>query len=289
MEHKSIKTTALLIILSVLSVLGTFTLYYVTENIWIIIASVFVISLILSHTFLEISFTYEPGFLFSCLSMILSTIIIILIYFNMTFGLFTYKNSLHIIIYLYWIVPTVYYTYRNLMDKGPRFVGFSSYFSKSTTIFLIYHIANLIYHTIFDPIIIPYGFTISSNNFIPFFSTATHIEDFIYIGTGLGDLFIYTTKLFLLFIPIGFYATLFFKEYDINFCLPFQIVFATIISASFEGISYLQGNTLNIDSCLYRFIGIFIGIFLFDILNIIFLSKTGDGFLVERNRYSFFH
>lgn len=289
MEYKTIKTTILVIILSILSVISTFTIYYFTNNAQLMIASTIFISLILSHIFLEASLTYETNFLFTCLSMILTSIIIALIYFNLTFGLLSYQNYIHLSIYLYWIVPMAYYIFRTLLDKGPRFVGFSSYFSKSTIVFLIYYIVNLVYHTIIDPIMIPYGFSGSTNNFIPFFSTATHIEDFIYVGTGIEELFVYIIKLFILFIPIGFYCSLFFKEYDIKFSFVIKTILAIIVSAVFESISYFHGNSINIDSCLYRFFGIFIGILLFNILNKIFLSKTGEEFLVERNRYSFFY
>ncbi len=289
MEYKTIKTTILVIILSILSVISTFAIYYFTNNAYFMITSTIFISLILSHIFLEISLTYETNFLFTCLSMILSSIIIALIYFNLTFGLLSYQKYIHISIYLYWIVPIVYYTFRTLLDKGPRFVGFSSYFSKSSIIFLIYYIANLIYHTIIDPIMIPYGFSGSANNFIPFFSTATHIEDFIYMGTGIEDLLIYIIKLFLLFIPIGFYASLFLEEYSIKSSLLIKTILLIIIPILFECASYLKGNSINIDSCLYRFFGIFIGIMLFKLLNILFVVKTGEEFLVERNRYSFFY
>ncbi len=288
MERRTIKMTAFVVIVSILSVASIFAVYYFTNTFWSMIPLTIVISLILSHILLETSLTYETGLLFSCLSMILSTIVTALIYFNLTGGLFIYESYIHMTIYLHWLIPMIYYTFRCLLDKGPRFVAFNSYFYKSSIVFAFYYVCNLVYHTILNPIMIPYGFSSSSNNFIPFFSTATHIEDFIYMGTGVLELALYIIKLFVLFVPIGFYASLFLREHDIKSALLIKIVLAIFIPVVFEGISYFHGNSINIDSCLYRFLGIFLGMIIFKLLNVVFLSMTGEEFLFERNRYSFF-
>ncbi len=288
MARRTIKMTSLVVILSIISVILEFSVYYFTDLIWPMATLTILTSLILSHIFLETSLTYETGLLFSILSMILSTICTSLIYFNQTGGLLVYRNYIHMTTFFHWMIPMIYNTLRCLFDKGPRFVSFNSYFSKASVVFSIYYIGNLVYHTILDPIMMPYAFNTTNNNFIPFFSTATHIEDFIYMGTGIGELVIYLLKIFVLFAPIGFYASLLVRDYDKKTSFTVKAGVCLIIPLIFEGISYFQGNAINIDSCLYRFLGIFVGIVFLKILDAIFLYVTGEKFLFERNQYSFF-
>lgn len=288
MERRTIKMTTFVVILSILSVILEFAVYYFTDMVWPMTALTVLVSLILSHIFLETSLNYETGLLFSVLSMVLSTICTALIYFNQTGGLFVYRNHIHLTIYLHWFVPMVYHIFRCLFDKGPRFVSFNFYFYRASLIFAVYYVCNLIYHTMIDPIILPYAFSTGNNSFIPFFSTAAHIEDFIYMGTGVGELLIYIAKLFVLFMPMGFYISLILREHDVKSAPIIKIAVCIFIPLIFEAISFFQGNAINIDSYLYRFLGIFLGIVLLKVLNVISLHLTGEEFLYERNLYSFF-
>ena len=288
MEHRTIKLTAVAVLAGIFSVILEFTVYYFTNMVTPMIFISVLTSIILSHIFLEVSLTYETGFLYSLFTMILSTVITALIYFNITGGLFVYQRFIHAVIYLHWLVPMVYHIFRNLFDKGPRFVSFNSYFTKASLLFFVYYVCNFVYHTIIDPIVMPYAFSTSTNSFIPFFSTATHIEDFIYMGTGIGELFLYIGKLFILFMPIGFYASLILRDYDKKTSLFVKTILCIVVPLIFEGISFFQRDVINIDSYLYRFLGIFFGILLLKVLNAIFLHVTREEFLIERNRYSFF-
>lgn len=288
MERRTIKMTTFVVVLSIISVISEFVVYYFTDLFWPMAAITILTSLIFSHIFLETSLTYETGLLFSVLTMVLSSICSALIYFNQTGGLLLYRSYILMTTFLHWIIPMIYHIFRCLFDRGPRFVSFNSYFYKASIVFAVYYMGNLVYHTILDPIMMPYAFSTANNNFIPFFSTATHIEDFIYMGTGIGELWIYLAKLFALFAPIGFYSSLLLRSYDKKSALIIKTGISVIIPIIFEGISFLQGNVINIDSCLYRFLGIFLGIVLLRVINSLFLHTTGEEFLIERNRYSFF-
>ena len=100
--------------------------------------------------------------------------------------------------------------------------------------------------------------------------------------------FIYFSKIYALFAPIGFYASLILRDYDKKTALFANTGLCLIIPVLFEAVSYFQGTPLNIDACLYRFLGIFFGILLSKIMDGIFIYFTGEPFLQERNRYSFF-
>lgn len=288
MDRRAIKMTALVVILSILSVILDFSVYYFTGQIDTTIIAAILTSLILSHIFLESSLSYEMSLIFSTITMVLSTIIITLTYYNKLSNILVYQNYIHLVTFLHWMVPMIYNIIRCLFDRGPRFVAFTSYFWKISVIFAVYYIANVIYHTILDPIMLPYAFTTTSHWYVPFFSTATHIEDFIYMGSGIGELLIYFSKMFALFGPIGFYSSLILRDYDKKTDLLVKTGLCVIIPLVFEAISYFQGTPLNIDACLYRFFGIFFGILLLKIMDGIFTYFTGEAFLYERNRYSFF-
>ena len=288
MEQKAINMTILSVVCSILSVILEFSVYHFTNSVLALAALTILTSLLLSHIFLETSLSYETSFIFSTITMILSTVVIVLTYYNKINGLLVYQNNIHLCIFLHWIVPMLYSILRCLLDKGPRFAAFSSYFWKSSIVFAVCYIASLIYYTILAPITLPYAFTTTSYPFVPFFATATHIEDHIYMGTGIGELIIYFCKLYVLFAPIGFYASLILRDYDRKTALWVKSLLCLIIPLIFEVISYVQGTPLNIDAYLYRFFSIFFGILLLKIMDAIFIYITGCAFLYERNRYSFF-
>lgn len=288
MERRTIKMNSFVVILSILSVILEYTVYYFTDLFWPMAALTILTSLITAHILLEASLTYETGLLYSVLTVLLSSICSGILYFNQTGGLLVYRNYVHMTTFLHWFIPMLYYILRCLLDKGPRFVGFNSYFSKASIVFGIYYICNVIYHTIVSPLTLPYAFDTSNSSLIPFFSTATHIEDFIYMGTGIDELLLYALKIFTLFAPMGFYSSLLLADYDKKMRLAAKTAVCLLVPILFEGISVFQGNVINIDSCLYRFLSLFLGVLLFKLLNFTFLSVTGENFLHERNQYSFF-
>lgn len=288
MDRRAMKMTTLVVILSILSVIFEFSVYYITDSISSLVACTALTSLILSHIFLERSLSYETSFLFSTIAMILSTIVIALTYYNKLSGILVYQNYIHLSTFLHWVIPMVYNTFRCLFDRGPRFAAFTSYFWKASVVFTVYYVANVFYHTVLDPITLPYAFATTSHRFVPFFTTATYIEDFIYMGTGIGELVIYFLKIFALFGPIGFYSSLILRDYDSKTALLVKTGLCLIVPLIFETIAHFQGTSVNIDAYLYRFFGIFFGILLLKIMDAIFTYFTGEPFLYERNRYSFF-
>ena len=138
MERRAIKLTALVVILSILSVISGFSVYYVTNSVGSLLAFITLTSLLLLHIFLESSLSYELSFLYSVITMILSTIIVALTYYNKINGILIYQNNIHLSIFLYWMIPMVYNTFRCLFDKGPRFAAFTSYFWKTSALFAVY-------------------------------------------------------------------------------------------------------------------------------------------------------
>lgn len=284
MERRSIKITTLVLLVSFLCVAAEFSVYYFIDKFWPVCLITVIAAFIVSHLFLEASLTYTTCFLFSLTSMVLSSILTTTIYFGQTGNILVYHDYVQFIIYGNWLIPLTYSTFRCLFDRGPRFVNFKSYFIKTSILFLLFYLFNLVYHTIFSPLQLPYGFDKQQIAFLPFLTTATHIEDFIYTGNGIGSLVGYIIKIFILFMPMGFYIALILKKN--NFILKAFLVI--IIPILFEIVPYVTQEYANIDSCIYRFFSLIIGVLCFQLLNGVFRYFTGEDFLYERNKYSFF-
>lgn len=284
MERRSIKITTLVFFISLFLVGTEFSVYYFVDKFWAVCLITVLGSLIMSHIFLESSLTYDTCFLFSLMSMLFSSILTASVYFGQTGQILVYREYIQLIIYANWLFPLLYSILRCLLDRGPRFVCFNSYFTKTSILFGIFYIWNLIFHTIISPLSLPYGFNQKGISFIPFLTTATHIEDFIYTGNGIESLAGYIIHLLILFIPMGFYIALLLKKS--SFALKGILIF--LIAVLFEIIPYVTRGIANIDSCLYRFFGLLIGFLFYQILNAIFRHVTGEDFLYERNKYSFF-
>lgn len=285
MERRSIKVTTLVLIVSFLCVVAEFSTYYFLDTFWPVCLVTVILAFIVSHIFLEASLTYDTCFVFSLVSMIISSIFTTSIYYGQTGKILVYHDYIQFIIYANWLTPLLYSILRSLFDRGPRFVSFNSYFLKTNILFGLFYLFNLVYYTAFSPIKLPYGFGKQGIVFLPFLTTATHIEDFIYTGNGIESLVGYIIKILILFVPMGFYIALLLKKN--GFILKAIIIF--VIPVLFEAIPYLTQHTANIDSCIYRFISLIIGVLLYQILNGIFRYITGEDFLYERNKYSFFY
>lgn len=284
MERRSIKITTFVFFISLFLVGAEFGVYYFVDKFWPVGLVTVLGSLIVSHIFLESSLTYDTCFLFSLMSMLFSSILTASVYFGQTGNIIVYREYVQFIIYANWLFPLLYSIFRCLFDRGPRFVCFNSYFWKTNILFGVFYLWNLVSHTVISPLRLPYGFDQKGISFIPFLTTATHIEDFIYTGNGIGSLIGYIIHILILFIPMGFYIALLLKKY--SFLLKGFLIF--LIPVAFESVPYVTQGIANIDSCFYRFFGLLIGILLYQILNAIFQHVTGEDFLYERNKYSFF-
>lgn len=285
MNRRSIQIKTFIIISSLITIGLEFGCYYFLNSLSGSMVIAIVLNLILSHIYLETSLTYSSCFLQSALTVVLSTAATIFIYMNQTGTLLIYNKKLSFLVLLNWMVPLIYSIIRNFMDRGPRFVQFSSYFWKTSILFFVYYLYSFVNFYFISPIGFPFGASTVSNPLIPFLATATYIEDCIYLGNPLSVLLIYVLKTIWMFAPLGFYATLILKEASRKFIIILTFLLPLVTNI----ISFVQTSAFYIDAYLYHIIAFLLGILLYQLLNHISHRCLKTDFLTNRSKYRFFN
>ncbi len=285
MNRRSIKVQSFIIFTSIITIGLEFGCYYFLNTLYGGMVIAVLLNLILSHFFLETSLTYSSCFIQSITTVLLSTGATIFIYIYQTGNLLIYDKNLSFLILLNWFTPLLYSIIRNFMDHGPKFVTFRSYFWKTSILFSAYYIFFFVLHYFFIGSSFPIGKSIVSNPLIPFLSTATYIEDCIYLGQPLFVLLVYVFKTILIFAPIGFYASILLKEASRKIILILTFLLPLIP----EFVSFFQTNVFNMDAYLYNLLGFLFGMMIYQLLNSISHHCLNTDFLADRNKYSFFN
>ncbi len=285
MNRRSIKVQSFIIFTSIITTGLEFGCYYFLNALYAGLAISILLNLILSHFFLETSLTYLSCFIQSIITVLLSTAATIFIYIYQTGNLLIYDKNLPFLILLNWFTPLLYSIIRNFTDHGPRFVAFRSYFWKTSILFSGYYIFFFVSHYFIIGTGFPTGESIVSNPLIPFLSTATYIEDCVYLGQPLLVLLLYVFKTILIFAPIGFYTSILLKEASRKIIL----ILTFLLPLAPELVSFFQTNVFSIDAYLYNLIGFLLGMLIYQLLNSISHHCLNTDFLADRNKYSFFN
>lgn len=278
MRKQSIKITTFIIILTIAMVYFQFFCYYFFDQPFIVIGITVFTALLLSHLSLELSLSYELGFLQSLFSVLISFAFLLLIYFHQPGNFLVYKRFLPLILLLNWLVPFCYYLIRCLYDRGPRFVGYRSYFIKTSLLFLAFYVLILADKIFLRPLTLPASVTLPEISLIPFLSTAAYIEAYIYNKAILGPLLLYIAKIILLYIPFGFYVRQFGKE--MHFLL--KVFLLCVFPLALEGAQYFWGfGRFEIDDFFFALLGGILGMILQMVIDRLFIHKTNYFFLKE--------
>ncbi|MDK2808177.1 MAG: hypothetical protein PWP24_912 [Clostridiales bacterium] len=285
MNHRSIRIKTLITIFSILTVGLEYGSYYFLDTLYIPLLVSLVVNLIFAHIYLETSLTYLSFHLQASLTGILSAAATFVIYYYQTGHLLIYNNKLPLLVLLNWLVPLCYGILRNFMDRGPRFVQFKAYFFRTSIIFSLYYLYFFVHHYFLSPTGFPKSASLVDKPFIPFLSTATYIEDAIYLGQPLDILILYLIKSILLFVPIGFYASLLLKEAS----RIYLVLLALLLPPIPVLVSYLRFGTYTIDAYIYHLIGFVLGVLLYQFLNHLSNRCLQSDFLADRSKYSFFN
>lgn len=285
MKNISIQSIVLTIIFTILSVYIEFFCYYFFDSLWIPICVTILFSFIISHITLEITYNYELGFLQILCSFILSTVIIVFVYLNQTSGFIPYKKYMLFLIFLNWFIPFIYYLFRHLLDHVVRLREFNRFFVKSSMIFFLFYTFIIIWKQLLLPFAFPKAiFQTGTYNIIPFWTTASYIEDIIYNKTSLLPLLYYILKQICIFLPFGFYLWLATRKTK----LPIRIFIFLLVPFLIELIQLFTSNGYcDIDDYIYSCLGSIGGIILYRVLDSIFYCKQGYGFLQESTNISF--
>lgn len=281
MQRNSVHLTTIIILLSILSMSVQFLTYYFFGGNLITYSITSFIILLFSHILLEQFLSYENCFSYLLLNLFMSFIVILFSYYGGEEFVLSYQPDLFIFIILNWILPVLYCIFRNLFDRGPKYMHFIQFYRNTSIVFLIFYTGLLI------TLLFTKNNTSGSISFqfVPIVTIATVIEDYILGQITLKALITYFSNSILLFIPYGYYCALLLRNLGrlarivALIILPFLIEVLQIILKRSKG---------EVDDIILGFIGALLGVLCYHIINSVFRSVTDDDFLSERSSYSFY-
>lgn len=280
----SLQYITLVILLSISSILGEFALLHILKDdpLALLVSSGIVV--ILSLLLLMTSYHYEAVFIYLLLTVILSTILVGYRFLEIHYFYFSMEEYDIWLIMINFILPTTLCFFTKLFNPSDTFTGYPIFVRNSTLLFSSYYVVFLIF--------IEYVsqantyLTSTLNNWIPFYTTAGYIEDYIYDDLALRALLLHILIPILIFVPLGFLLRYYLRNknrrlfYFVLFLIPILI----------EGLQQLFRNTyVNIDDIINAIFGSFIGQLIFLCVNRIFHWSTGNDFPGVKNSTSTYH
>lgn len=280
MNKRSVDISSLVILLSLLSFLFEICLYYFIPQHWITVAVAAIISLGLSHFFLESSLNYDYCFLHASFMTITSTAFTIIVYLMQPNVWITYDYSLIALIIVNWFIPFAYCFIRDFCDRGPRFAEYLFFFYGMSILFLVIYAIALVKLLFVTPLLPPYDtMRFGAHNFIPFMATGNYIEDALSHHASISKMITYIFELIVLGIPAGFYIRVFLKDHSITV----RIFGYLLLPFIFEFIQFLTGiGRADIDDYTFYLIGILLGIAIYHIVYRISYEVHKRDFLEDR-------
>jgi glycopeptide antibiotics resistance protein len=281
MNHRAINISSLVILLSLISFIAEACVYYLINQHWICIITAIVLSIGISHFCLESSLNYGYSFLHAAFMVTITFLFSVVVYMIQPNQWITYDFSLVILVLMNWITPFVYCSIRDLLDRGPRFAGFRSFFSRMSLLFVVFFLFVIAKQYFITPITPPYQeLPFGAHNFVPLMTTASYIEFSIYNGIEVTALIHYIVEMIFLGIPIGFFVRIYGSRFP--FLLRLVIYFA--IPIVLEVLQEISGRGWgDIDDVTMSLFGALLGVILYHIMNGISQSVSNRDFMMERN------
>ncbi len=248
---------------------------YITNTIFLTLL-VIITLVITNHIMLEISLRYKVCFMLSIILLILWSCLLYLLKTNGDIGMLHYSWELWMITALNWLIPYIYCFIRQYLDRGPRFPDYNKFFVAMTIIFLIPFTIIFIYLNYVNPRFF-LVYHPKEYSYIPFYTTATYIENILNHTIKLSSFSIYLCLYTLLFLPLGYHLRLLAK----SFSLSTRFLLFVVICAGAEIIKIPILDTFNIDNIFYSFIGILLGAGLFSFVDYKHYQKKDREYLYK--------
>lgn len=121
MNKRAVNISSLVILLALLSLILEICLYYFIPQHFITVIVAAVISLGLTHFFLETSLDYDYCFLHAALMTIASLAFCMVVYLIQPNAWISYDYSLLALIVVNWLIPFAYCFMRDFSDRDPAF------------------------------------------------------------------------------------------------------------------------------------------------------------------------
>lgn len=279
-SKNSIQFTTVIILLSILTVFGEFSLLYLLETDFLATLIGCGIILLLSIILLYITYNFEAVFIYTLLNVVLSSLLAAYSFLEISYFYYSVTNYKIWMVLVNFAVPCLLCLICNLFDQKESLTNYRTFVRNSSLLFLLYYISVFIYIEF-----TPHTGTIWSDgasNFVPFYTIAGYIENYIYELGTLKDIFYHLLIPILLYLPAGFILAMCMRHSS----KLLRLAFVLVLPLMAEFIQYLiQVNTINIDDVLYGFLGGILGQLLFFFMNAVFLAIKGQEFLEEKHSY----
>ena len=284
-RHSNTHISFLIVFLSILTIMVQFTAYFFFASEYLVLGISCLISIISISILLEQSLSYEPCFIYTFLTLFVSLIIAILTYYSKGQSFIPYTNTLLIIVAINWLIPTLNGMVRCMLDFGPRFEGFHSFYRNNSIIFMLFYISFLIYSSfVFGAFPWANATTLIAANFTPFMNLATLIERYINYQASLISIVLYLISRIIIYLPYGYYCTLILRRKS-RLQRILSLLILPIIIEILQFFYYNQRS--DIDDIIYGFLGGILGALLFHLINLIFRTISGKNFLAKESDYRY--
>lgn len=280
MNKRTVNISSLVLLLSLLSFLLEITMYYFIPNRVITILAASVISITLSHFFLETSMEYNSCFLHGSFMTITAVAFTVIVYLLQPNRWITYDYSMLALVLLNWIIPFGYCFFRDFFDRGPRFANYTFFFHGMSVVFLVIYFAALIKQLFITPVQPPYEeLTFGAHNFVPFMASGEYLETTLNADKTIQPMITYLLEMIAFFVPFGFYAKVYTRR--------FSFFIRLIVYAGFPFIlEFLQSITgigrAHIDDYSLAVIGTLLGILIYTLVYKISYHFHKRDFLEDR-------
>lgn len=280
MNKRAVNISSLVILLALLSLILEICLYYFVPQHFVTVVVAAVISLVLTHFFLETSLDYDYCFLHAAIMTVASVAFCMVVYLIQPNSWISYDYSLLALIIINWLVPFSYCFIRDFADRGPRFSDYLFFFHGMSILFLVVYCIAIIKQLFVTPLLPPYdSLSFGAHNFVPFMATGSYLERALSNGEDITEMLIYIMEIIALAIPFGFYARVYCRK------LPFllRLLIYIVTPFLFEALQYLTGiGRADIDDYALAMIGTIIGTVIYHIVYYISYESHKRDFLEDR-------
>ncbi|MCH5267892.1 MAG: VanZ family protein [Lachnospiraceae bacterium] len=281
MNARTVNISSLVILLALLSLICEGFLYYFLPLQALTVVFAVMVSLILSHFFLETSLSYAYNAVYAAFMTIGTFIFSVIVYYIQPNQWLQYDFILVFIVLANWLTPFLYCTFRDLHDISPRFSGYNKFFRQMSILLLLCYIFALAKQYYLTPIVPPYQEgSFGAQNFVPFMATGSYLEEALRKNTTLFPLFCYILEMIFLYIPFGYYVSAYMKKIFFPVRLFLYLAYPAIMEMS----QYIFGRgRAHIDDYTLALFGILIGSLIFHATCGIFRMVADREFLSPRN------
>lgn len=280
MNKRAVNISSLVLLLALLSFIFEVCLYYFVPIHMVTVLVAAVISLGLTHYFLETTLNYDSCFLQASFMTIMTTAFCVVVYLLQPNAWISYDYTLLGLVLVNWLVPFGYCFIRDFMDRGPRFDDFLFFFHGMSFLFLVVYFLAVIKQFFATPLLPPYeALSMGAHSFIPFMAMGTYLESVISQGGDVTPMIIYVVEVILFAVPFGFYAKVYTRQMPtaVRFLVYMGIPFLLEVVQAFTGMG--RGD---IDDYSFAMIGTIIGVGIFRLVAYISREVNKREFLDDR-------